>query len=86
MAGVLLDQVQQDAFECCRLGVRPAWAGLSAVGQPVFANDRAGAGRLKVQVVDEIERALVVGDEPETVAGVGGCSTRSPAKPHTIQR
>ena len=70
MAGVLLDQVEQDPLEGCRAGSIPSVAGLTRVSQVVGLDDRPASGGLDVQRCGQLNNSLV-GGLPPSVLDVG---------------
>jgi len=70
VAGVLLNQVEQDALEGCGWPTLPARARPSDVRQLVGLHHQAATCALRLEGVHEVSQALIAGDVPTFVPGV----------------
>jgi hypothetical protein len=71
VAGVLLDQVEQDPLEGGRVGAVPAFTGLAHLVEVVGGDDEAAAFGLVAQAGQQRGRGFPVGDGPAIAVAVG---------------
>jgi hypothetical protein len=71
VAGVLLDQVEQDPLEGGRVGAVPAGTGPAHLVEVVGGADDAAAFGLAAQVGEQRGRGFLVGDGPAIAVAVG---------------
>jgi hypothetical protein len=69
--GVLLEQVEQHAFQGRRVGASPAVAGLAHLIELVGGDDRAAARRLLGELGQQQVQGFAGGDVPAAVPAVG---------------
>ena len=87
VAGVLLEQMEQDPLEGRRIVAVPPVARLAYVGKVVGLDDGPGTHRLGAKARDQLRERLVGGYVPAAVPAVGKrVADIAPSKPHSSHR